>query len=250
MVELCLMQRASLLQFSKRIADITHETSPQENAKRTARLNKDYLHFINNIHFSEITPQEQGIELYSMLQDHLEIDRDRVELNQEIQELHNYMNILAEAQRSEIEAGRGKALEVLTLIGTLLVVPSFIFGYYGLGILGDNFATSPLKILLVVALILFVVYFSYQFIKLRAAEKNPPNLSKSNFMFGFATFFTLLAMGVPFTSLWDYCKPSHEVPKITHDTIRIGQPLIIPIDSTKRIELNPDNFYFIQPKKQ
>lgn len=240
MVELCLMQRASLLQFSKRIADITHEANPKENAERTARLNKNYLHFINNIHFTEITPQEQGIDLYNMLQNHLEIDRDRTELNQETQELHNYMNILAEGQRSE-------ALEMLTILGALLVLPSFILGYYGLdGVLGDDFAHNWWKIKCVTVLVILVVIFSLGFSWYRP---KPAKKIYSNISGIIALLLTLAAIYLPFSSRWDTWKQYEDNPTITNDTIRLGEPLIISIDSTEIIKLNPDNFYFIQPKQ-
>ena len=247
MVELCLMQRASLLKFSKRIADITHEANPEENAKKTARLNKDYLHFINNIHFTEISPQEQGINLYNMLQDHLEIDRDRVELNQEIQELHNYMNILAEAQHNEAESRRNKALETLTLIGALLVLPSFLFGYYGLGILGEGFNENWAKKSIIIGLIFLIVFFSYRY---NALRENAEKKGMADFMFGGALISSLFALLVPFSFQLGVYKSFDKSKEVSVDTIRIGQPILIPIDSTQTIELNPDNFYFIQPKKQ
>lgn len=131
MVELSLMQRASLIHFSTQIAGITHADSPRQRANKTAELNEAYLHFINNTYFTEITPQEQGIELYDMLRQHLRNTELAESLNQEVQELHNFVSLEEEKQRN-------KALDTLTVLGAMFVVPSFILAYFSLGLLNEN----------------------------------------------------------------------------------------------------------------
>ena len=151
------------------------------------------------------------------------------------------MNILAESQRSE-------ALEMLTILGALLVLPSFILGYYGLdGVLGDDFAHNWYKIKWITGLIILVVLFSLCFSWYRP---QPARKVLSNVSGIIALLLTIFAIFLPFSSQWESWEKYEQVQPVENDTIRIGQPIIIPIDSTQTIELNPDNFYFIQPKKQ
>jgi Mg2+ and Co2+ transporter CorA len=73
-----------------------------------------------------VTAQEQGIELYDILQREMRLDGQVTALEQEMQELHQYVNILEEDKRNE-------KLDLLTYFAALFVVPGFITGYYGIG---------------------------------------------------------------------------------------------------------------------
>ena len=84
MAELLLVQRASILNFSMRIKQSV--SSLEDNYEK---LHSDYIMFLNQIHFREVTAQEQGIELYQMLYKKMDIGRQVKEMDNEIEELHN-----------------------------------------------------------------------------------------------------------------------------------------------------------------
>ena len=49
-----------------------------------------YLVFINRIFFKEVTAQDQGIEIYDMIQKNMRINEDVFAIDKQIEELHNY----------------------------------------------------------------------------------------------------------------------------------------------------------------
>jgi len=91
MVTLLLVQRASILRFSDEItaiSDIRNKNIPV--AENIANLYKNYLRFVNKLYFKEITPQEQGIELYDKAIDIMNIKRDVEDLRSDISGLNGY----------------------------------------------------------------------------------------------------------------------------------------------------------------
>jgi hypothetical protein len=123
---LCLVQRAGVIRFSDEVTSISQlpEKDPHIS-KKVSSLYKQYLRFINKIYFREVTPQEQGIELYDLLHQHMRLDAQTKELEVEVRELNQYTTIL-EAER------RNKKLDLLTYLGALLLGPSFIASFLGI----------------------------------------------------------------------------------------------------------------------
>jgi Mg2+ and Co2+ transporter CorA len=121
---LCLVQRACTLRFSQEVTTISQlPKRDRKISERVGSLYKQYIRFINKIYFREVTAQEQGIELYDLLQTHMRLDTHVKELEGEIRELHNYALILE-------ENGRSEKLDVLTYLGAFFVVPSFVVSFF------------------------------------------------------------------------------------------------------------------------
>lgn len=151
MCELVLVQRACLLRFSDEVSAISSMTDPntKQLAQRVGSLYKQYLRFVNKIYFREITAQEQGIEIYQLLQRTMQIKEQITDLNAEMQELHNYVVMLEERERNA-------NIELLTLTGGLFIIPSFIVGFLGMNLLtqGNEAKTSVWQLLAVVLVLL------------------------------------------------------------------------------------------------
>lgn len=130
MAELCLVQRACLLRFSDEVTSISamKEDKKIALAERVGNLYKQYLRFVNRIYFREITAQEQGIELYDMLQKHMKIETNVKDLDHEIQELHTYVAMIQGQKQN-------RNIELLTIIGALFFLPAFINGFFGMSII-------------------------------------------------------------------------------------------------------------------
>ena len=121
-----LVQRACLLRFSQEVTNISQLPKDDKHiAARVGSLYKQYIRFINKIYFREVTAQEQGTELYDILQEQMWLDDQVKDLDRELQELHQYVLILEEDRRNS-------KLDVLTYIGAFFVVPSFIGTYFGI----------------------------------------------------------------------------------------------------------------------
>ena len=155
--ELCLVQRACIIRFSDEVAGIS---AMKDNKKisltdRIGNLYQQYLRFVNRIYFREVTAQEQGIELYNMLQEHMQIERNVKDLDIEIQELHTYVSLIQEQKQN-------RNIELLTIIGALFVIPSFIAGFFDMSIFPTVDHRPGFRILLFLAPFLlgpFIYYF-------------------------------------------------------------------------------------------
>ena len=94
MVELVLMQRASVLRFSSEVARISHKNfAGQDLAKQVSSLYKEYIYFENKMYFRQVSAQEQAIELYQKLLDAMDIKEQVEKLDDEIGELYNYASL-------------------------------------------------------------------------------------------------------------------------------------------------------------
>jgi hypothetical protein len=129
MVQLCLAQRASVLRFSEEATVIARlaERDRGKPAKDLAALKARYIGFVNRIWFREVSPQEQGIELYEMLQAHMDLEKHVKDLNGEIEQLHQFVLL-------ENAKAREDKLELLTQLGFYVAIPTLIAGFYGMNI--------------------------------------------------------------------------------------------------------------------
>jgi hypothetical protein len=128
--ELCLVQRACLLRFSEEVTGISNmeDNKKIDLSTRVGNLYKQYLQFVNRIYFREVTAQEQGIEMYNLMHKHMQIERGVKDLEQEIKELHEYVSLIQQQRQN-------RNIELLTLIGALFVIPTFIMGLFGMIVL-------------------------------------------------------------------------------------------------------------------
>lgn len=132
MASLVLAQRALSLYYSREISEISRDLDENKLTNKELRarvntLNRDYLRFVNNVYFREITPQDQGIELYDLMQKQMNIERDEKGLSTEVEQLYHYVTMANDEQRNN-EAER------LSIIATLFLVPTLITGIWGMNL--------------------------------------------------------------------------------------------------------------------
>lgn len=154
--ELCLVQRACLLRFSDEVARISTMKDDKKISltDRVNNLYQQYLRFVNRIHFREVTAQEQGIELYNMLQEHMKIENNVKDLGREIQELQTYVSLIQDQKQN-------RNIEILTMIGALFILPSFIISFFGMIVMPQKADIPKIQtlLLLVPLLIAPIIYF-------------------------------------------------------------------------------------------
>ncbi len=119
LAQLCLVQRASMLRFSSETARLTSNTAI--NTKEADAIYLNYLNFVNDLYFREVTTQEQGIDLYTLLQQRMGLEHDIKSLENEMTELVNWLKL----QQSER----------LTLVATWFLPASFIVGLLGINVI-------------------------------------------------------------------------------------------------------------------
>ena len=83
---LVLAQRASILRFQKQI------TSDLDN-KKIKDLQNKYINYRNQLHFFELSSQEQGIELYELIRKQLYIEKEMEELEKNLVIVYEKSNI-------------------------------------------------------------------------------------------------------------------------------------------------------------
>ncbi len=134
MIELTLAQRISALRFGEKATEISKLTGDsREISTQVNDLFKDYIEFQNRIYFREVTAQEQGIEMYDMMQNHMRTERDIKELDQELDELNQYANMLEEKEQT-------KAANLFAWIAAIFLPASLIAGILGMNTMPDPVA--------------------------------------------------------------------------------------------------------------
>ena len=135
MVILALAVRASVLRFSDEVTAISDLKPDDELYERVSNLYKNYLRFVNKLYFREISPQDQAIEIYEMFQEIMKLQRDVMDLDNEIGKLVNYVYMIQEREEN-------KEMKKLTLAATVLLPPSVIVGFFGMNIFGDKLSVE------------------------------------------------------------------------------------------------------------
>ncbi len=83
---LVLVQRTSILRFQKRIHG-------DMNNKKIQKLQSDYIDYRNQLHFFEVSSQEQGIELYELIRKQLYIEKEMEALGKNLEILYEKSNV-------------------------------------------------------------------------------------------------------------------------------------------------------------
>lgn len=122
---LCLAQRASLMNFQKEAADISRLIHEKESKIQIATVTKlmdlqeRFSAFESQICFAEITPQEQGIEIYSMFFEFFFIDKELENVKSQIDGLHD-------ATDTYLDFGFNKIALIFTLVGGILGIMQIV----------------------------------------------------------------------------------------------------------------------------
>lgn len=125
MAELVLVQKASVLRFSAEVTNISNLEKQDGLEKKVSSLYKEYIRFVNQIHFREISAQDQGIELYQKFYEVMNLEHHVEKLDGEIEELYNYVSLSEDRKNN-------KTLSVLTWIATIAVPMTVVAGIFGM----------------------------------------------------------------------------------------------------------------------
>lgn len=148
---LCLLQRAYLINFQNEVSRIAKLL--EEDQSNLKRLKKDisklyllYIKYTNRIYFREVTPQEQGIELYDLLQQQMHLKEDLELLGKEIQELNTYVETYEQSYLSKM--------------ATLFLPLGLLAGLLGINTINESMFNNlgwTKTLLEIISVILFVV---------------------------------------------------------------------------------------------
>lgn len=120
-----LFQRAMLLKFAEDIDGLTGEFETGRCSKKlkddSDRLHGEFIKFVNKYWFIEVTPQEQGIEIYDQWMGLLNLEKLYDELQREISELAGYVE-------DKIEAETNSRVTMITYVGFPVLILGLIVG--------------------------------------------------------------------------------------------------------------------------
>lgn len=158
MVEIVLIQKMSILKFSEEVTIVSNlkDKNDYRVANRIGPLYKEYIRFMNQYYFKEVSAQDQGIELYEMLEKQMNIEKSAKDLDNEIGELHGYISLMIDKDRDD-KAGR------LNLLAAIFLPPTVIAGLFGMNPFVQFFENSGFIWQLI--LIIIATYGTYYLIK-------------------------------------------------------------------------------------
>ena len=116
---------------------------------------KEYIRFVNQVYFRDVTAQDQGIELYNMFHNIIKISEHITKLDSDIEELHQYVSLKEDQSRNDKAA-------FLNNIATLFLPASFIIGVWGTNpwedVVSDSFNIKLLTTLIGVIIAIFIIF--------------------------------------------------------------------------------------------
>ena len=130
LVSLVMMQRATLISLSIEIARVS-ALSKYDLVPAIESIYEIYIQFINQLYFKEVTEDIQGSLIYEKLSKQLKIEEELKQLDFEINEVHEYATLIEQSQ-SKFK------VQILTIIGAALVIPTFATGFFGMNIFKDE----------------------------------------------------------------------------------------------------------------
>ena len=92
------------------------------------QLHADYIRFVNRMWFTEVTPQEQGIEIYNKATETMHLKADMAELKGEIKELYEFISMLQDRTTN-------RQVSKQTILGTIFLPMVVLTGFFGMNLL-------------------------------------------------------------------------------------------------------------------
>lgn len=145
MMEIALVQRASVLCFSNEVTTLTKRRNwtLEKLSEHVDSLNEEYIRFINRMYFNELTSQDQGVELYGLIRQNLDIDSYVEELKDEIEKLHDTISFKVERAQSEKAVLLNAKARALNIMAAILLPVSIVTGFWSMNDLCLTICKNP-----------------------------------------------------------------------------------------------------------
>ena len=164
MFELVLVQRASVLRFSGEVTNVSGLRADNDDGRESQKaiecLYKEYIRFVNQIYFTYVTAQDQGIELYDMMMKQNSLSEKVKDLDGEISELYQYAGLQMDREDLRIDREKNENSANLNRIATIFLPITLLISILACiaGILGmNNFEENDIMCEIVIAILLTVV---------------------------------------------------------------------------------------------
>jgi hypothetical protein len=132
------------------------EPLSSESLNKVTSLYASLIEFESRLHFAEVTPQEQGIEMYKKAYKIMGIDELSDDLKYEVEKLHNFIDLQNNKENNESLTGIQMAVWLFSILG---FVESFLKDYTTLN------TTVKGVIEFFIFLILIIIFISRKYLK-------------------------------------------------------------------------------------
>ena len=144
MAEMVLVQRASILKYTKVLQERTNTKDEFRNTDDLSSYYEEYIHFLNNYRFTNISAQDQAIELYEMLCSKIHIKEDAGLLDQQFNEVQEFMELYEERVANKEAKAANKEARILNRLAGLAVPIAIISAVFGF-LFHDNFGVEKVS---------------------------------------------------------------------------------------------------------
>jgi len=141
MAVILLAQRASILKFSDDVSKITSQAKNSGSkfinkkfksiAESVKTLYFSFIRFVNSLYFGEVSPQDQGIEMYNMAVKNMGLREQLNEVRYEIERLYEFVDML---QEKFIRKG----LRAIKVISFVIIAPTLAVNLVNMGIFTEK----------------------------------------------------------------------------------------------------------------
>ncbi|MBI5409184.1 MAG: hypothetical protein HZA14_07450 [Nitrospirae bacterium] len=159
-----LFQRCMLIKLAEDVDRLSERLQKEDIkvlAKESSNLRRDYISFINKYWHVEVTPQEQGIEMYSQFMSILALDRLYDEVHREIEELEEYVDNKIEFDTNQLGFETNNEVARITRYGLPLMLIALVFSVWQTLNGATSYYVEPIKC--------FVPGWFFVFLQLAAA---------------------------------------------------------------------------------
>jgi hypothetical protein len=170
MAVLLLAQRASIVHFFNKVTEISQvlddkKPHSSEILERVTSLYASLIEFENRLHFAEVTPQEQGIEMYKKAYKIMGIDELSDDLKYEVEKLHNFIDLQNNKENSKRLTRIQKVVSSFSILGvSIAIIESNLFDFLMDFIVRNTTLKVVIKFILLIIIILLAFGFAFDFL--------------------------------------------------------------------------------------
>ena len=136
MLSLLIAQKSTIVLLNEKINNLLEKNSSEENEYN------EYLNYLSKLNFREITHQEQGIEIYNLCRNQMDIQMLTEELNLKVKTLNDKAERDRDKEEAEAESKQQKTIENF---GLFLAILGTIFGILGIS---ETYLNTTSKIII------------------------------------------------------------------------------------------------------
>ena len=165
LVKIVLVQRAELLVFLKRAAELASNSKSsvmnyRKRLEENNRFKHDYSRFLNEFMLPEVSSEEQAVDLYNLIQEQLYINQVRESLTVQTQILYDITQSLVAHQEQKSNYDLQVLVGAISFVGICYGFVQIIGAFKETECLASFIAGCPLSIQIVILFCLFLLVVS------------------------------------------------------------------------------------------